>query len=184
MRCGHLFNGIGGFALAAAWMKWENVMHCEIDPFCNRVMNHHFPNSYQHEDTRTTDFRIWRGKIDLLTGGFPCQPASTAGKRSGKADDRWLWPETKRAIVEIRPRIVVLENVNGLVSLLEPVSFTEVESQAVQFYNREHLLFKLEHKKRDKIEIGLKAIQERLTAQIIKEIEAEGYLLPRTKEGG
>lgn len=64
MRCGHLFNGIGGFALSAQWMGWENLMHCEIDSFCNRVMNYHFPNSYQHEDIRTTDFTIWRGRID------------------------------------------------------------------------------------------------------------------------
>lgn len=116
MNCAHLFNGIGGFALAAHWMGWENVMHCEIDPFCNKVMNHHFPNSYQHEDIRTTDFTIWRGRIDFLTGGEPCQPSSVAGKRQGKEDDRYLWPEYYRAVKEIRPKWIVNENVPGTVS--------------------------------------------------------------------
>jgi DNA (cytosine-5)-methyltransferase 1 len=126
--CGHLFNGIGGFALAAHWMGWTNVMHCEIDPFCNKVMNHHFPNSYQHEDIRTTDFTIWRGKLDLITGGFPCQPYSTAGKRKGKDDDRHLWPQMLRAIREIRPGYVVGENVRGLTNWNGGLVFDEVQA--------------------------------------------------------
>lgn len=128
MTCGHLFNGIGGFALAASWMNWENIMHCEIDPFCNRVMNHHFPNSYQHEDIRTTDFSIWRGKLDLITGGFPCQPYSTAGKRKGKEDDRHLWPQMLRAIREIQPVWVVGENVRGLTNWNGGLVFDEVQA--------------------------------------------------------
>lgn len=129
MRCGHLFNGIGGFALAAHWMGWENVMHCEIDGFCNRVMNHHFPNSYQHEDIRTTNFTIWRGRIDLLTGGFPCQPYSNAGKRKGTADDRHLWPEMRRAIREIKPRWIVPENVRGLTNWNGGLVFDQVQAE-------------------------------------------------------
>lgn len=128
MKCGHLFNGIGGFALAAHWMGWTNVMHCEIDPFCNKVMNYHFPNSYQHEDIRTTDFTIWRGKLDLITGGFPCQPYSTAGKRKGKDDDRHLWPDMLRAVREISPRYVVGENVRGLTSWNGGLVFDEVQA--------------------------------------------------------
>lgn len=128
MTCGHLFNGIGGFALAASWMNWENVMHCEIDPFCNKVMNHHFPNSHQHEDIRTTDFTIWRGKIDLITGGFPCQPYSTAGKRKGKDDDRHLWPQMLRAIREIQPGWIVGENVRGLTNWNGGLVFDEVQA--------------------------------------------------------
>src|ERR1043165_3670372 len=128
MKCGHLFNGIGGFALAAHWMGWDNVMHCEIDPFCNKVMNHHFPNSYQHEDIRTTDFTIWRGKLGLITGGFPCQPYSTAGKRKGKDDDRHLWPQMLRAIREISPRYVVGENVRGLTNWNGGLVFDEVQA--------------------------------------------------------
>jgi DNA (cytosine-5)-methyltransferase 1 len=103
-------------------------MHCEIDPFCNKVMNHHFPNSYQHEDIRTTDFTIWRGRIDLITGGFPCQPYSTAGKRKGKADDRHLWPEMLRAIREVQPSWVVGENVRGLTNWDGGLVFDEVQA--------------------------------------------------------
>lgn len=128
MKCAHLFNGIGGFPLAAHWMGWENVMHCENNAFCNRVMNYHFPNSFQHEDIRTTDFTIWRGKIDLLTGGFPCQPYSSAGKRLGKEDERHLWPEMLRAIREISPRWVVGENVRGLINWNRGLVFDEVQS--------------------------------------------------------
>jgi DNA (cytosine-5)-methyltransferase 1 len=128
MNCGHLFNGIGGFALAAHWMGWANIMHCEIDPFCNKVMNYHFPNSFQHEDIRTTDFTIWRGKLDLITGGFPCQPYSTAGKRKGKEDDRHLWPQMLRAIREIQPRYVVGENVRGLTNWNGGLVFDEVQA--------------------------------------------------------
>lgn len=128
VKCGHLFNGIGGFALAAHWMGWSNVMHCEIDPFCNKVMNYHFPNSYQHEDIRTTDFTIWRGKLDLITGGFPCQPYSTAGKRKGKEDDRHLWPQMLRAIREIQPGWIVGENVRGLTNWNGGLVFDEVQA--------------------------------------------------------
>src|ERR1043165_6751383 len=128
MKCGHLFNGIGGFALAANWMGWDNVMHCEIDPFCNKVMNYHFPNSYQYEDIRATDFTIWRGKLDLITGGFPCQPYSTAGKRKGKDDDRHLWPQMLRAIREVQPSYVVGENVRGLANWNGGLVFDEVQA--------------------------------------------------------
>ncbi len=128
MRVGNLFNGIGGFALAAHWMGWENIMHCEIDPFCNKVMNYHFPNSVQHEDIRTTDFAIWRGKLDLITGGFPCQPYSTAGKRKGKEDDRHLWPQMLRAIREIQPGWIVGENVRGLTNWNGGLVFDEVQA--------------------------------------------------------
>jgi len=129
MTCAHLFNGISGFGLAAHWMGWTNYMHCEIDPFCNKVMNHHFPNSIQHEDIKKTDFTSYRGAIDLLTGGFPCQPYSTAGKRKGKNDDRHLWPEMLRAIREIQPTYIVGENVRGLTNWNDGVVFDEVQAE-------------------------------------------------------
>lgn len=92
MTHGSLFSGIGGFDLAAAWAGWTNVFNCEIDPFCRRVLKYHFPESEQYEDIRTKDFTVWRDRVDVLTGGFPCQPFSLAGKRKGTADDRYLWP--------------------------------------------------------------------------------------------
>ncbi len=104
MRHGSLFSGIGGFDLAASWMGWENVFHCEIASFCRRILNHHFPESLSYENIITTDFTKYGGDIDILTGGFPCQPFSTAGKRKGTTDTRYLWPEMLRAIREIHPR--------------------------------------------------------------------------------
>lgn len=126
MRHGSLFSGIGGFDLAAEWMGWENIFHCEWNPFGQKVLKHHFPNSISYEDITKTDFTIHRGSIDILSGGFPCQPYSTAGKRLGKADERHLFPEMLRAIKEIKPRWVVGENVRGLVSWNGGLVFNEV----------------------------------------------------------
>lgn len=81
-----LFSGIGGFDLAAEWAGWTNAFNCEIDPFCRKVLKYHFPNAEQYEDIRTTDFTVWKDRIDVLTGGFPCQPFSLAGKRRGTED--------------------------------------------------------------------------------------------------
>ena len=126
MTHGSLFSGIGGFELAAQWMGWDNIFHCEWNQFGQKVLKHHFPKSISYEDITKTDFSIHRGTIDILTGGFPCQPYSTAGKRLGKEDERHLWPEMLRAIREIKPRWVVGENVRGLVSWSGGLVFEEV----------------------------------------------------------
>lgn len=88
-----LFSGIGGFDLAAEWAGWTNAFNCEIDPFCRKILKYHFPDAEQYGDIRTADFTIWRDRIDVLTGGFPCQPFSLAGKRKGTEDDRYPLPE-------------------------------------------------------------------------------------------
>lgn len=121
-----LFSGIGGFDLAAEWAGWTNSFNCEIDPFCRRILKYHFPNAEQYADIRTTDFTIWRGRVDVLTGGFPCQPFSLAGKRKGTEDDRYLWPEMLRVIRTVRPRWIVGENVFGIVNWSEGVVFEQV----------------------------------------------------------
>ena len=126
MTHGSLFSGIGGFEIAAQWMGWDNIFHCEWNEFGQKVLKHHFPKSISYEDITKTDFSIHRGTIDILTGGFPCQPYSTAGKRLGKEDERHLWPEMLRAIREIEPRWVVGENVRGLVSWSGGLVFEEV----------------------------------------------------------
>lgn len=130
-----LFNGLGGFQIAADQVGWENVFSSEIDGFCNKVTGYHFPKCNQYGDIKTTDFNVWRGQIDVLSGGFPCQPYSHAGKRLGKDDDRYLWPETVRVIREIQPRVIVLENVAGLVSILEPESISKVETEALRLFS-------------------------------------------------
>jgi len=121
-----LFSGIGGFDLAAEWMGWENIFHCEWNPFGQRVLAHHFPNSKSYNDITKTDFSLHAGQIDILTGGFPCQPYSQAGKRLGKADERHLFPHMLRCIKEVKPKWVIGENVRGLVSWGGGVVFNEV----------------------------------------------------------
>jgi DNA (cytosine-5)-methyltransferase 1 len=128
MTHGSLFSGIGGFDLAAEWMGWDNIFHCEWNEFGQRVLKHYWPKAISYEDITKTDFTIHRGRIDVLTGGFPCQPYSTAGKRLGKEDDRHLWPEMLRAIREIQPRWVVGENVRGLTNWNGGLVFDEVQA--------------------------------------------------------
>ena len=129
MKHASLFSGIGGAELAATWMGWENVFHCEISEFPRKVLEYWYPNSVSYEDITTTDFTSWRGKVDILTGGFPCQPFSMAGKRLGAEDDRYLWPHMLRAIREIQPTWVVGENVAGLVTMVQPGEEVEVGDQ-------------------------------------------------------
>lgn len=121
-----LFSGIGGFDLAAEWAGWTNAFNCEIDPFCRTILKYHFPNAKQYEDIRTADFTIWKDRIDVLTGGFPCQPFSLAGKRQGTEDDRYLWPAMLDVIRTVRPRWVVGENVYGIVNWSEGLVFEQV----------------------------------------------------------
>lgn len=128
MRHGSLFSGIGGFDLAAEWMGWENVFHCEWNPFGQRILKHYWPMAESYEDITKTDFAKWRGSIDIISGGFPCQPYSSSGERKGKDDDRHLWPEMLRAIREAQPSFVVGENVRGLVNWNGGMVFDEIHA--------------------------------------------------------
>jgi DNA (cytosine-5)-methyltransferase 1 len=128
MTHGSLFSGIGGFDLAAEWMGWENIFHCEWNAFGQKVLKYYFPQSISYNDITKTDFTIHRGKIDVLTGGFPCQPYSLAGKRKGKEDERHLWPSMCRAIKEIQPRWIVGENVHGIINWSGGLVFEEVQT--------------------------------------------------------
>lgn len=114
-----LFSGIGGAEIAADWMGWQSLFHCEIQEFPRKVLEYWYPNAVSYEDITKTDFTPWRGKIDILTGGFPCQAFSMEGKRLGDKDHRYLWPEMLRAIREIQPSWVVGENVTGLLSMVQ-----------------------------------------------------------------
>ena len=154
-----LFSGIGGAELAASWMGWDNVFHCEINPFGRKVIEYWFPKSKSYEDIKTTDFREWRGKIDVLTGGFPCQPFSQAGKRAGDKDDRYLWPEMLRAIREIQPEWVVGENVAGITSMVE--SGEDVEMGRSDNLFEESIIYRKE--------------QQYTIERICKDFESIGY---------
>lgn len=114
-----IFSGIGGAELAAAWMGWTNLFHCEIQDFPRQVLDYWFPDSISYGDIKRTNFEQWNGKVDVLTGGFPCQPFSLAGQRRGADENRYLWPEMLRAIREINPTWVVGENVTGIKTMVE-----------------------------------------------------------------
>lgn len=128
MRHGSLFSGIGGFDLAAEWMGWENVFHCEINKYCQKVLKQNFPESILYENIKETDFTKWNGAIDIISGGFPCQPYSLAGKRKGTEDDRHLWPEMLRVIREVQPRWVIGENVPGLINWNGGMVFKQMQT--------------------------------------------------------
>lgn len=155
-----LFSGFGAADLAATWMGWDNAFWCEIDDFPRKVLSYWFPKSKGYGNIKETDFKPWRGKIDVLTGGFPCQPFSVAGQRKGQEDDRYLWPEMLRAIREIRPTWIIGENVGGIISMVQPGSETEVEHQAALFE-----------------ETGKETIleQEYVVETVCRDIEQEGY---------
>jgi DNA (cytosine-5)-methyltransferase 1 len=123
-----LFEGIGGFSLAARWAGWETVAWCEWNEFGQKVLKYHFPKAEGFGDITKTDFTKYANTVDIVTGGFPCQPYSVAGKRKGKEDERHLWPEMLRAIREIKPRWVVGENVLGLVNWNGGLVFNEVQA--------------------------------------------------------
>jgi DNA (cytosine-5)-methyltransferase 1 len=94
--------------------------------FPRKVLDYHFPDADSHIDICTTDFKKYANKIDILTGGFPCQPFSLAGKRKGTDDERYLWGEMLRAIQEIKPRFVIAENVFGITNIDGGLVFEQV----------------------------------------------------------
>jgi len=108
-----LFSGIGGFALACRWAGVETIGFAEIDDYASKVLAKNFPGVPNYGDVRN----VPAGAAWLVTGGFPCQPFSVAGKRRGASDDRWLWPEMAGVIERVRPRWIVGENVPGIIKM-------------------------------------------------------------------
>ena len=121
-----LFSGVGGWSIASDQMGWSTAFMCEWGKNKQYILKHHWPNAEIYGDIITTDFKIWRGRIDILTASTPCQPFSLAGKRAGADDVRHLWPETIRALREIQPQWFVLENVPGLVNWSKGMVFREI----------------------------------------------------------
>lgn len=159
MNHASLFSGIGGAEVAAQMMGWQNLFHCEIQEFPRKVLDYWFPNSESYEDITKTDFTKWHGKVDVLTGGFPCQPFSLAGRRKGADDNRYLWPQMLRAIRQIHPTWVVGENVNGIKTMVESCQVTQM--------GRTDYLFEENHLYREESRFTLD--------KICADLEAEGY---------
>lgn len=143
MTHGSLFSGIGGFDLAAEWARIFNVFHCEFNPFGQYVLNYYWPESKLYDNVETADFKQYKGLIDVLSGGFPCQDISKAnqsetgqsglrGKRTG------LFYHMCRAIKEIGPKYVIAENVGDLLTINRGQDFRAILSElAGMGYNAE-----------------------------------------------
>lgn len=131
MTIGSLFAGVGGFDIAAEAVGMEVIFQVEIDPFCRLVNKMNFPYAKAYQDIKTFDGTRYRGAVDIVCGGFPCQPFSTAGSRAGTNDNRYLWPDTIRVIREIQPDWAVLENVPGLISMGREALFAHLVSPQI-----------------------------------------------------
>ena len=132
MKVLDLFSGIGGFSLGLEWAGMSTVAMCEKDPYCRKLLAKHWPDLTIHEDIRSLDGRQYTNSIDLVCGGFPCQPYSVAGKQRGKLDDRHLWPEMLRGISEVRPTWVIGENVIGFVKMELDSVLSDLEREGYQ----------------------------------------------------
>lgn len=128
MKHGSLFTGIAGFDLAATWAGFTNVFAVEIDPENRNLLTLRHPELIIHDDITTFDGHLFRGSVDIISGGFPCQPFSLAGKRKGTEDDRFLWKEMFRVIKEVQPSYVLGENVIGLLSIERGMVFKGIIS--------------------------------------------------------
>ncbi len=124
-----LFTGIGGFDLAAQWVGWKNIFQVEKDKWCRELLSKRFAAAKRYEDIKNFSGHEYYGKIDVISGGFPCQPFSVAGKRRGEADDRYLWPEMLRVVSEVRPAWVVGENVAGIGQIFQYEMQSDLEGK-------------------------------------------------------
>ena len=136
MRVLDLFSGIGGFSLGLESVGMETVAFCEMDKFCQKVLKKHWPDVPIHSDIKELDGHEYRRTVELVCGGFPCQPYSVAGEQRGSLDDRALWPEMYRIIQEVQPTWILAENVSGLLNmeLKNVLSDLEGESYAAQTF--------------------------------------------------
>jgi len=120
---GSLFAGIGGIDLGLERAGWKCKWQVENDPYCVKILEKHWPNVKRYGDIKiVTELE----NVDLICGGFPCQPISVAGKRKGTKDERWLWPEFARIIRLVRPRYVLVENVPGILNVNQGRAMGEV----------------------------------------------------------
>ena len=143
MTHGSLFSGIGGFDYAAEQSAIENIFHCEWIENKRKILEHHFPNSISHGDITETDFTIYRNRIDILSGGFPCQDASIAkqdgkGQQGLQGERTGLFYEMCRAISEIRPKYIISENVSNILKTNKGEDFSAILTELSRMgYNAE-----------------------------------------------
>ena len=121
-----LFSGIGGFSLALERVGFKTIGFCEIDPYCRLLLQKHWKGVTIHNDIKKLEAKDISGPVDILTGGFPCQPYSVAGKQKGTDDNRYLWPDMFRIIKEVKPTFVIAENVRGIINIQNGMVFETV----------------------------------------------------------
>ena len=144
MKSIELFAGIGGITLAAEWAGIETIALCEREPFCQKVLRKHWPETPVFDDVKTLSKQLLIDKgvikpdetIDIISGGYPCQPFSLAGKQGGDQDERYLWDEYFRLVQELRPNWVIGENVfghvnNGLSKVISDLESIGYETEAI-----------------------------------------------------
>ena len=121
-----LFSGIGGFSLALEKVGFKTIAFCERDKYCRLLLQKHWKGVKIYDDIKKMGTKDIKEPVDILTGGFPCQPYSVAGKQKGTNDDRYLWPEMFRVIKEVKPTFIIAENVRGLINIQDGMVFETV----------------------------------------------------------
>lgn len=180
MTHGSLFSGIGACELAAEKNGIENVFHCEINDFCRNFLDDKYGGK-SFSDITTTDFRSLRGKIDILSGGFPCQDASIAkqdgkGQRGLDGERTGLWRHMVRAIHEIRPRFVIAENVANLLKINGGRDF------GIILYSLSSMGYNVEWRVCNGIEVGLSNQRKRVWI-VANRIDTDSKRLQKIKPG-
>jgi DNA (cytosine-5)-methyltransferase 1 len=166
-----LFSGIGGFSLGLERAGMKTIAFCEIDPFCRRVLKKHWQDVPIFEDVKKLHERDIIETVDVVCGGFPCQPFSVAGKKMGINDNRYLWPEMLRIINEFRPSWVIGENVSGAISILKEIktglevigyksTFFDIPASALGFPDHRRRVWIIANSNGDRLEKSTKRHRE------------------------